>query len=258
MLKKSLSQHLLKDRNILKKMLSKTDIDDKDTVIEIGAGKGDLTRLLAASAKKVYAVEIDTQFSPYLDRIAEELKNVEIIYEDFLEIDLKPLKNDMLKVIGNIPYKITGPILFKLFKDRGYLKSAFLTVQKEVAQRIVAEPKTSSFGSLSVISQVLAHCRVEFYIPPHVFFPAPKVESAFVSMRFKKESQKIPEGFFQFVRNCFRHKRKLLWNSLRSAYDSSIVESLFEKARLERSVRAEELPPEKFLELFYIFNGMHE
>lgn len=255
-LKKSLSQHLLKERNILKKMVSKTDISRSDTVIEIGAGTGELTDLLREAAGKVYAIEIDRSFSSYLDRIAKESENVKIIYGDFLELDIKKFAlNEDLKIVGNIPYRITGPILFRIFKNARYLKSAFLTLQKEVAERITAKPKTRAYGALSVVSQVLADVKIEFFLAPELFVPPPQVESAFVSFFFKKKEKELDEDFFEFVRNCFRHKRKLLFNSLKSSYPLFQIESLFKKVGLERSVRAEEIPPDKFVEMFEAMKG---
>lgn len=259
MLKKSLSQHLLKEQNILKKMLSRTDITKDDTVLEIGAGTGELTALLKNVAGKVYAVEIDKSFSQYLDEIASKNENVEVIYGDFLKVDLSVLvAENPIKVMGNIPYGITGPILFKIFKDRNYIRSAFLTVQREVAERIVAKPRSRSYGGLSVISQVLANVRIEFFLPSQIFIPPPQIESAFVSFVFREESKKISPNFFSFVRSCFKHRRKLLLNSLRSSYRPCIIESLFEKMKLEKSVRAEELPPERFVEMFSLIESIDE
>ena len=259
MLKKSLSQHLLREKNILKKMLSRTDINESDTVVEIGAGTGELTVLLKDVANLVYAVEIDRSFSSYLDKIALENENVKVIYDDFLKLDLKGLKTDgPLKVIGNIPYGITGPILFKIFGERKWIKSAFLLLQREVAERMTAKPKSRSFGSLSVIAQIVADVRIELSVPKELFIPKPRVESAFVSLFFKEEFKTIKPAFFEFVRTCFRHKRKLLLNSLKSSYKIPLIEYLFEKAGLEKGIRAEEIPPDKFLEMFHIIEGKNE
>ncbi len=256
MLKKSLSQHLLKEKNILKKMLSRTDITKEDTVIEIGAGTGELTNLLKEVAGQIYAVEIDRTFSPYLDEIAKN-SNVKIIYGDFLKLDIAAFAAQRnVKIIGNIPYKITGPILFKIFNNLNHVESAYLTLQREVAERITAKPKSKSFGALSVISQVLANTKIEFLLPPELFVPPPKVDSAFVSFIFKESSRRIPPDFFTFVKNCFRQKRKLLFNSLKHSYSLYAIQSLFERAGLEKSVRAEEIPPEKFLDMFELIREM--
>jgi 16S rRNA (adenine1518-N6/adenine1519-N6)-dimethyltransferase len=256
MFKKSLSQHILREKNILKKMLHRTNITKKDVVVEIGAGTGELTLLLKDMADLVYAIEIDRSFSTYLDEIARKNENVKVIYDDFLKIDLKRfMSNDPLKVIGNIPYGITGPILFKIFGERKYIDSAFLLLQREVAERMTAKPKSRSYGSLSVITQIIADVRIELLVPKELFIPKPKVESAFVSLFFKEESKSVSLPFFKFVRRCFRHKRKFLLNSLKSSYPMPLIESLFAKANLERRVRAEEIPPDKFLEMFYIIGG---
>lgn len=249
--KKSLSQHFLKDKNILKKMVSKTDIKGCDTVIEIGSGCGNLTRIVKDFAGFVYAIEIDERFRVYLEDIEKESENVKVIYGDFLKIDLSQIPSSSpLKVIGNIPYGITGPIIFKLLSERRFISSCFLTLQKEVAERIVAPPRTRSYGMLSVLCQVLSEVKIEFTVPPQVFYPEPEVESAFISMKFRKETLSVDKSFIDFVKTCFRFKRKILLNSLKGTYGQGIAEKLLSKFKLPNNVRAEEIPPQIFLEMY--------
>lgn len=255
--KKSLSQHFLKDKNILRKMVRTADVRNDDTVLEIGSGCGNLTRMLKDLAGHLFAVEIDERFKSYLEELESESENVTVIYGDFLKVDFSKIPSkSRIKVIGNIPYGITGPIIFKLLTERRYISSCFLTLQREVAERIVSPPGNRAYGALSVICQALSHVRIEFIIPPQVFHPKPEVESAFLSMRFKEENLDLKKGFFDFVKNCFRYKRKVLINSLRDTYGQRFAQELLLKFNLPENVRAEELRPDLFLEMYrYFFEG---
>jgi 16S rRNA (adenine1518-N6/adenine1519-N6)-dimethyltransferase len=148
MLKKSLSQNLLKDKNLLDKMARLAGITKDDTVVEIGAGHGDLTRALAAQAGFVHAVELDQRFRVFLEPLEGELGNVRMTFGSILGIPLDTLVSKPVKVMGNIPYHITGDILFKLLYERQLVISAFLTMQREVAERLVASPHTRAYGAL--------------------------------------------------------------------------------------------------------------
>ena len=256
MLKKSFSQNLIKDGNILRKLVSLAEISEGDTVIEIGAGRGDLTRAIAQRAQKVIAVELDRDMIPYLELLASgegpgAEKNVEIVFRDILTVDIPGLAADeKVKVMGNIPYGITGPIIFKLIGERAFIKSAFLTVQKEIGDRITAKPGTRAYGSLSVVCQLVAEVKVLMRLKSHIFIPPPKVDSIYFSMHFRENAEYVDNNFMAFVRAAFSHKRKFLRNSLKENYTDAQIDELYERMHFSRSVRAEELEPGFFVSIY--------
>ncbi|HQM76595.1 MAG TPA: 16S rRNA (adenine(1518)-N(6)/adenine(1519)-N(6))-dimethyltransferase RsmA [Syntrophorhabdaceae bacterium] len=256
MLKKGLSQHLIKDRNILDKIVSLTSICRDDVVVEIGPGQGDLTHCIAERAGLVYAIEIDGSLKPYLDDVEKTYRNVKVIYDDFLDISLSQfIDNRKIKVIGNIPYKITGPILFKLIRERGVIKSAYLTVQKEIAERIVSTTHRRTYGALSVNLQILSDVRMLFTLKPTVFIPPPKVESALISIIFKEDELKIDEDLVEFVRLCFKHKRKYMKNSLSYRYGADRIAILYKYMGFSANIRAEEIEPHGFKKMYMFMNS---
>lgn len=255
-LKKSFSQNLIKDGNTLRKMVSLAEISKDDTVVEIGAGQGDLTSAIAQCARKVIAVELDRDMIPYLELLVSgqgrgEGRNVEIVPGDILTVDFASFAADgKIKVMGNIPYGITGPIIFKLIAGRAFIESAFLTVQKEIGDRITAKPGTRVYGSLSVICQLVADVRMLMRIKAHIFIPPPKVDSMYFSMRFRDDAQHIDDSFLAFVRSVFGHKRKFMRNALKDNYTDAQIDELYERMHFSRSVRAEELEPPSFVAMY--------
>lgn len=251
MLKKSFSQNLIKDGNILRKMVSLAEITKDDTVIEIGAGQGDLTRAIARSALRVVAVELDRDMVPHLESLRALTTNLEIVFGDILTVDLAGLAaHQAVKVMGNIPYGITGPIIFKLIGERSVVDSAYLTVQKEIGDRITAKPGTRAYGSLSVVCQLVADVKVLMRLKARVFIPPPRVDSVYFSMRFRDDADDVNDSFMSFVRAVFSHKRKFMRNALRERYSDRQVDELYELTGLPRSVRAEELEPGMFRTMY--------
>lgn len=251
MLKKRFSQNLIMDGNILRKMVSLTAIDSDDIVVEIGAGRGSLTTALATRAARVMAVEIDRDMIPYLEKVAGSFDNVKIVFNDILAVPIEELAGGrVVTVIGNIPYGITGPIIFKLISERRSIKNAFLTVQKEIGERIAANPGTRAYGSLSVAVRLVADVRVLMRLPARIFVPPPKVESIFFSMRFRDDGMDVDDGLTAFVRGAFAHKRKFMRNALVERLGEETVEMLYEKMNLPRSVRAETLEPQVFKKMY--------
>lgn len=251
MLKKSLSQNLIKDKNILSKMVRLAGIGPDDIVVEIGAGQGDLTRCLSEAAGHVYSVELDRTFTEPLGTLERSRKNLTVIFGDFLAIPLAFFKADRpIKVVGNIPYKITGAILSKLVDEREGIASAHLTVQKEIGQRVVSKPYTRAYGALSVICQLLAEVRVLFSINARSFVPPPKVDSVFLSLLFKEEAKGTGEDFLKFVHVCFEHKRKHLRYTLAKHFTAEQIAELYLYMGFKDSARAEEIGPEKFVTMY--------
>lgn len=256
MLKIGLSQHLLRDKNITDKMVRLADIKSEDTVVEIGAGYGDLTKSIAKKAGHVYAIEFDRDLIPLLKQIADEYPNLTIIHDDFLKIPLAQYKkiND-IKVIGNIPYKITGPIIFKLLEERKAISSAHLTMQAEVARRIVSKPFNRSYGSISVVCQILSEAKILFTLKPSLFVPPPKVDSAFLSMVPKVHKKDVDEGLFKFIRTCFQNKRKYLTYALSKVYPKEVIERIYAFMQFSETTRAEEIWPDQFEEMYKFIKG---
>jgi 16S rRNA (adenine1518-N6/adenine1519-N6)-dimethyltransferase len=256
MLKKGLSQHLIKDKNLLRKLVRLSGITDEDIVVEIGAGHGDLTRCIAEEAKSLVTVELDLSFRQYLEPLESEYSNVKVVYGDFLKIPLAQFRGERnTKVVGNIPYKITGPIIVKILKERATIESAYLMMQKEIAQRIVSKSHKREYGALSANCQIFADVKVLMYIKPEVFIPPPKVDSALLSMVFKESEKETENGLIDFVRSCFQNKRKHMRYSLVRQYGREKIEYLYEKMGFPNSIRAEEVEPLTFKEMYRLLDG---
>jgi 16S rRNA (adenine1518-N6/adenine1519-N6)-dimethyltransferase len=249
-LKKSLGQHLLKDKNLLKKMVRLSGVGGQDMVVEIGPGHGDLTRCIAEHAGSVLAIELDERFKEQLEPVEREFPNVQVLFSDILDEELADLsKGSVVTVMGNIPYNITGEILFKLLANRSIVKGAYLTMQKEVAERLVSRSHARSYGAMSVIFQLAATVKLLFLLKPALFVPPPKVESAFISIVFR-DGAGVDERLIAFIKTCFRHKRKFLRHSLEDRYGTHEIEGLYRDMAFPASVRAEEIEPEGFVRMY--------
>ena len=245
MKKRRLGQHFLFDPSILKRIVSAAQINTDDTVVEIGPGSGSLTTLLAESAKEVIAVEVDRQLCERLREGLSGIDNLELVCGDFLEYDLD--KIDGFKAVGNIPYYITTPIIFKLLSAGRRLLSATLTIQKEVAERIVAGPGTKRYGILSLMVQYRTEAEIAFLIPKEAFSPPPKVDSAVIQLRTLHEKRVLvrDEGlFFRIIRTAFSQRRKTLANSLKPVYTD--IKGILEKLGIDPRRRPETLTIEDF------------
>lgn len=255
-LKKSLGQHLLKDKNLLAKMVRSSGITRDDTVVEIGPGHGDFTRAVAPHARYVYAIELDERWRDILSDVENELGNVTVIFSDVLKIRFAEFAPEgRIVVMGNIPYNVTGEILFNLLAEKNIIRGAYLTMQKEVAERLVSPSHSKSYGALSVIFQLYAVMRILTFIKPALFVPPPKVESAFISIIFRNESN-VDHSLVDFIKICFRHKRKYLRNSLVGPYAPEEIAGLYEALRLPEKVRAEEIEPAGFVEMYECLKAM--
>ncbi|HCA41772.1 MAG TPA: ribosomal RNA small subunit methyltransferase A [Bacteroidetes bacterium] len=223
--KKFLGQNFLTDVNISKKIISFLEIEDGDTVLEIGPGHGALTEHLVSLDINLTAIEFD-KF------VYEELKNkygvkLNILSEDFLKTDLTKLfTGKKLKIIGNIPYYITSQILFKLFENHKIISRSALMMQKEVAMRLKSEPNSKEYGILSIFTNLYTIPKIAYSVPRTVFFPKPKVDSSVVSFDFKinVEEPVQPELFREVVRTSFNQRRKTLRNSLRKFFDDKNID----------------------------------
>lgn len=243
--KKRFGQNFLRDQNLLKKIVQTAKIKDKH-VIEIGPGEGGLTKHAIKEALSLVAYEIDTTLQPTLSLIEQSTPNVSFIYEDFLSIPTFDTK--YTHIIGNIPYNITSPILFKVLA-LDHIERATFMVQKEFAERMTATPKTKAYNALSVMMQLSFQATYEFTVTKKVFYPVPNVDSAIVSLQRKDVSN---NELNQFVKDCFKQKRKTMMNNLfetRSISKETISDALLSLGYVENA-RAEEVEPADFVNLF--------
>ncbi|MBI1821346.1 MAG: ribosomal RNA small subunit methyltransferase A [Nitrospirae bacterium] len=240
--KKSLGQHFLNDLNIVKKIIQTAEVSPSDEILEIGPGKGILTRQLISSSRKVYAVEIDPRLVFFLKKELSSYRNLEIIEGDILKVsfDLLPPR---FKIVANIPYQISSPLLTRLIQERVRISSMTLMVQKEVAERLVAKPGTKAYGTLSVFIQFYASAEPAFNITKHFFSPPPKVDSSVVKIvplaNCKIQTLNDP-FFFKLVKASFAHRRKSIRNSLKDeGFSSDLIDVVFKNLTLDSSRRAE-------------------
>ena len=261
--KKSFGQNFLTDTNILQKIVNTAEINKNVNVIEIGPGIGALTEFLAENASEVMAFEIDERLVPILEDTLRDHDNVKVINEDVLKADLqtrvKEFENPNLpiKVVANLPYYITTPILMHLIESKIPFSEFVVMMQKEVADRISAEPNTKAYGSLSIAVQYYMTAKVAFVVPRTVFVPAPNVDSAILKMTRRKQplvEVKDEDFFFRVSKASFVHRRKTLWNNLTSHFGKSEevknkLEQALENATIKPSIRGEALSISDFARL---------
>jgi 16S rRNA (adenine1518-N6/adenine1519-N6)-dimethyltransferase len=247
--KKSLGQNFLFDPNIQRKIVSACNLSAEDIVLEIGAGKGDLTQQLAKSVKKVYALEIDRRLFPVLEEKFNSYSNCQLLKGSVLEFDIeKFLRSNSIKqkikVIGNIPYYISSPIIERLIRYRADIDTAFMTVQKEFGRRVIALPGSKEYGSFSCFVQYYAESKIIFEIKKGSFNPSPKVDSCFLSLKFRMSPPfevKDEKIFFKLIRTAFNQRRKTLRNSLAGLVELDLLEKFLDQGGINRNVRPEDL-----------------
>ncbi|MEO0114097.1 MAG: 16S rRNA (adenine(1518)-N(6)/adenine(1519)-N(6))-dimethyltransferase RsmA [candidate division WOR-3 bacterium] len=246
--KKQLGQTFLTYQPIAEQLVNALNLTINDEVLEIGAGKGILTEKLVQKAKYVYAVEIDKRLVEKLKEKLGNYNNLEIIHQDILRYDLS--RHRQLKIIGNIPYSLSSPILFYLLQNRQFWNSAILTLQKEFAERILAQPSTKEYGALTVIFNLYTEAKKLFNIPPIYFRPKPKVFSTAVILKVRQQPLlPIPDEkfFIQVVKSAFRQRRKTLLNNLHTFL--GIDKSKLTKTGIDMNRRAETLTLAEFVML---------
>ena len=267
--KKSFGQNFLTDTNILQKIVDTAEIDDQVNVIEIGPGIGALTEFLAERAAEVMAFEIDHRLVPILADTLRDFDNVTVVNEDILKVDLaqhiQNFKNPDLpiKVVANLPYYITTPILMHLIESGIPFSEFVVLMQKEVAERISAQPNTKAYGSLSIAVQYYMTAKVAFIVPRTVFVPAPNVDSAILKMVRRPEPAVAVEDesfFFKVSKASFTHRRKTLWNNLTGYFGKTeeVKDKLtkaLDQAGLSPSVRGEALSLAEFVSLADALKG---
>jgi 16S rRNA (adenine1518-N6/adenine1519-N6)-dimethyltransferase len=246
-LKKRFGQHFLSDPSILRRIVQFAEIHPEDTVLEIGPGAGSLTRELAAMAQRVIAIEIDKDLIPQLR--ANMPGNVEIIEGDALTVDFP---SQPFRLVGNLPYNVATPLFKRFIEHRNTIRNVTVMIQKEVADRLRAKPRTGEYGPLSILIQYYATVKYGFKVPPGAFRPPPKVDSAVVRMEWKPG---VPDArpFTDFVHQAFGARRKKLVNNLTGIFASFGREELLlrlQKAGVSADARPEELSVAEFLRVY--------
>ncbi|HEK9985864.1 TPA: 16S rRNA (adenine(1518)-N(6)/adenine(1519)-N(6))-dimethyltransferase RsmA [Streptococcus equi subsp. zooepidemicus] len=246
--KKSFGQNFLTDTNILQKIVDTAEIDKSVNVIEIGPGIGALTEFLAERAAEVIAFEIDERLVPILADTLRDFDNVQVVNQDILKADLQTQLKQFshpdlpIKVVANLPYYITTPILMHLIESKVPFQEFVVMMQREVADRISAEPNTKAYGSLSIAAQYYMTAKVAFVVPRTVFVPAPNVDSAILKMTRRDQpliEVQDEDFFFRVSRVGFVHRRKTLWNNLVSHFGKAEDT----KARLEQGLALAGIKP---------------
>ena len=251
---KKFGQHFLDDRAILTRIVDALAPTRDDTVIEVGPGRGSLTEILAERAGKVIAVEIDRALSERLSKRYEGNGRVSIVQADVLETDLHAIAGSDFLLIGNVPYYITTPIIFKALEPPIPRRSTFL-VQREVGERMAARENDESYGALSVNVATVARVELLFDVPPEAFRPPPKIWSSVVKL-VPREIPLVPleslAPFRTFVQNCFGMRRKQIQKVLRSVRDASgeRIATALSGAGIEPTARPENVSPQQFAQLF--------
>ena len=255
--KKRLGQHFLVDRNILNKVIRTAEVGKEDVVMEVGPGFGEMTLALARLVKQVIAVEIDPKLVEVLKKRLADCPNVEVVKSDILKVDFKRLyKNEghPIKVVANLPYQISTPLLFRFIEAKEAFSTLTLMLQREVAERMAAPSGGKEYGPLSIFVQLFLDVSIRFFIKPSAFFPPPKIESAVVHMVWKEKpriEEKDEEWFKKVVKACFGYRRKTLLNALKHSelpLDESTGPKM-ENAGIDPQRRPETLTIEEFIRL---------
>lgn len=258
-----LGQHFLSSLRYPRKIVEALPISPDDLVVEVGPGKGAITGLLAERTTQFVAVEVDRRLANRLKEQFRDRSNVRIHCQDILKTDLAEIcgwfQAQRCFLVGNLPYPITSPFLHHAFRFAHCLKGMGLLLQLEVAQRIAASPGRKAWGFLSVMAQFYSRPKLLWRIPPQAFTPPPKVNSAFVQFDFPGAGASLnvsnEENFLDFVRSCFREKRKTLVNNLVRLFPRSRIQSWLDEAGLSPSVRSEQVSLTQLAALYDALKG---
>lgn len=252
---KSLGQNFLIDDSVLSDIVSGADVNKEDLIIEIGPGVGSLTALLINEAKKVVSIELDNDLIPILEKELGEHENFFLIHKDALKVDFNEIigEEQSVKLVANLPYYVTTPIIVKLLKEGYKFKSLTIMIQKEVAERINAEPNCKEYGSLSLLVQYYCNTEILRNVPPSSFIPRPKVDSIVIRLdrldepKVKAIDEKL---MFEIIRNSFNMRRKTLWNGTKFlGLSKEKLENAFNEANIDPKRRGETLSLQEFATL---------
>jgi len=259
-----LGQHFLQDASYRNKILDELRFSGEGLVIEIGPGRGAMTRLLSERARQVVGIEVDSSLAHRLQEEYAKIPHITILQADVLTVDFAELCRQQgaseCWVFGNLPYYITSPILQHLWSYRNCIRAMGLLVQREVAERLTAEPGARDYGYLTVLAQLYSQPRMVLAIPPGAFSPPPKVHSALVAFqmrpRFPDWTEEDGEKFLDFAKRCFAHKRKTLLNNLTGAYSRERIARALASVGKTQNLRAEQLSLEELAMVFKYLKSM--
>lgn len=265
--RKRLGQSFLVEQESIKQIAAIANVQEKDIIVEIGAGIGVLTEYLSQNAAKVIAVEIDNQLVTVLEDRLSKYKNIKIYQGNILQFDFRAIadaEHQKIKVVGNIPYNISSPLLFYLLSFKDIINSFVLMMQKELVERLVSSPGRKSYGVPSVILQMFASVEKVMNIPASYFYPRPKVESSVMRGLFLEKSVvelKDEDFFIKLVRDSFAQRRKMLINNLKKSKliygdDESLLKEVLVLSGIDGQRRAENLSVEEFGNLSNIFKKL--
>ncbi len=250
--KKRFSQNFIIDKNIARQIVGYLDIRDNDIAFEIGTGRGGLTEIILETGAMVYSFELDKTLLPELEKKFTGCDNVKIINKDFLTVNPEDYCTGTFKLIGNIPYDITSPLIGWIVEHRGPIERAVMTVQRELGERIAAGPGSKDWAPISIFTQLFFDIRIGRTVAPTAFYPPPKVFSSVLIFEPKDKYQINDFKFFEnLVRAAFIHRRKMLVNNLAEAgiADKALAAEALERLGRGANVRAEALAIEEFIRL---------
>ena len=264
---KKFGQNFLIDANVLERIIDDSGITKDDLVVEIGPGIGTMTQYLCESAREVVAIEIDETLIPILNYTLEDYDNIEIINDDALKVDIEKIAKEKnngkpIKVVANLPYYITTPIIMGLFEGDAPIDSITIMVQKEVAERMQTGPGSKEYGALSLAVKYYADANILMNVPATCFMPRPKVDSSVIKLDIYKEKQVSvcdEEMLFKVIRASFNQRRKTLVNGLKNAgnlpFTKEEIEEAITKMGEDVRIRGEKLTLEEFAKLTNILMG---
>ncbi len=258
--KKRLGQNFLRSDEVIANIVNTLRPHENDIIIEVGPGRGSLTLTLAETGAFIYAIEFDKDVIGYLNKLLRKFNNVKIINQDFLTFEPEKLQLDKFKVIGNLPFNITSPVVEWITSHRKNIDLAVLMVQKEVAERITASHGTKNWSPLSIFTQMAFDVKLCFDISPDNFSPPPKVMSSLISLTPREEIEvENIDLFDKIVRASFKQRRKLLLNNLKDVIsnDTEVIKQILLKTDLSEKSRAEQLSINDFLKLTSVIQSFN-
>lgn len=254
--KKKWGQNFLKDNNIVRKIVLESGVTKEDKVWEIGPGKGILTQELLNVTSDLSVFEIDPEVIEIIQaKFGDQIK---VVPGDVIKVDWKPLLTEPIKIVANIPFQITSPLLYKICRNSDYIKSVTLMVQKEFADRLKAKPNTKEYAALTLKTQFFYNVKQLFKVPAHLFFPVPRVDSAVIQLNLRDNIPDIEnlELFNKIVDVAFSMRRKTLRNNLKTFIGAEKLTVLEEANLIDLSRRGETLSEEEYLNLYSYLNNI--